>query len=59
MTQISKNVKLLYCHGDKLAVERLRRFVLELDGVEHDDELEVSIASNGQAFTIEGFLEGV
>lgn len=59
MSQISKNVKLLYCKGERMRVEELRRFVAELEGVEYDDEVEISIEPNGQAFTIEGFLEGV
>lgn len=59
MSQISKNVKLLYCYGDKLTVATLQHFAQELDRADMGDELEVSIDPNGSAFTIEGFIEEV
>lgn len=59
MSQVSKSVKLLYCNGEKLTVETMREFVKELDQTAGDEELDVSIESSGQAFTIEGLNEGV
>ena len=59
MSQVSKSVKLLYCEGEQLTVGAIQRFAKELDHAAIDEELEVRIESNGGAFTIEGFLEGV